>query len=171
MKKKKIKKLARLLHKEVETQRREREEKYSIKETSISSQSHVCEYDEEVSNKVFNFILNLIKIQSKLSLDFNQDYINIHCNLNQFRKSNSNPNYPTKEESIEISVNHGGFRIRRDYDNFISFQDENFLVNLKPHLIEKYEQISKETIKEIMDDVLIITNLSRECNLDELLNN
>lgn len=166
MKKNKLKKLARLLYLESDKYRREREEKYSIKEPS--SQPLMNDYDEEVSNKVFNFVLNLIKIQSKLGLDFNQDYINIHCNLNQFKKSNSN--YPTKEESFEIVINQQGFRVRRDYDNYISFRDENFLETLKPHLYEKYKQTSKESIKELMDEVMIITNLSRENNLDELLN-
>ena len=166
MKKKKLKKIAHLLHIEVENYRRKREEMYAIKEISIHN--HICEFDEEVSNKIFNFILNLIKLQSKISIDYQENYINLHCNLNQFRKSNSN--YPTKEESIDINVDKSGFKIRKDYDNYISYQDPLFLDKLKPHLMERYRNISKDTINEIMDDVMVLTNLSRENNLDELLN-
>jgi CRISPR/Cas system endoribonuclease Cas6 (RAMP superfamily) len=81
----------------------------------------------------------------------------------------STSNRSIKEEHIEISISSEGFRLRRNYDNYISFRDENFLEILKPHLVERYKKISKENIKEIIDDVMIITNLSRENNLDELL--
>jgi hypothetical protein len=169
MKIKKLKKLAKFIHEvgRVNRMKRLEIEDRCIPATPIFSQSHICDYDEEISNKVSNFILNLIKLQSKLNLDFNENCINIHCDLTQFMKSTSNRSI--KEEHIEISISSEGFRLRRNYDNYISFRDENFLEILKPHLVERYKKISKENIKEIIDDVMIITNLSRENNLDELL--
>ena len=166
MKTKKLKKLAKFTFEEVEKSRIEREARYSLKEESLHN--HICEYDKAVSNKISNFILNLIKLNSKISIDYQPNYINIHCNLSQFRKYNSN--VPTKEESIDIKIDQNGFKVRKDYENPISYQDPNFLESIRPLLLEKIQKISKESIFEVMDDVLVLTKLSRENNLDEILN-
>lgn len=166
MKTKKLKKLAKFIFEEVEKSRIEREDRYTIKEQSLHN--HICEYDKAVSDRISNFILNLIKLNSKISIDYQPNNINIHCNLSQFRKYNSNT--PIREESIEINIDKMGFRVRKDYENPISYQDPNFLDSIRPLLLEKFQKVSKESIFEIMDDVLVLTKLSRENNLDEILN-
>lgn len=165
MKKKKLKKIVRDVFYDFE---RTKSEEIKIKELN---QLNICEYDKEISDKTLKFILNLAKIQDKINIEYNSDYINIYCSLGQFYKKNNNYNVPTKEESIEISINKEGFKIRKDYGNNISYKDTNLLEIIKPILYQRYCEISRRNLIEIIDEVLVVTNLSRENNLDNLLNN
>jgi hypothetical protein len=168
MKKKKLKKLAKFIFNEVEgmNNRKRTSELMPIKEEI--SQSY-CEYDQEVSDKFFNFICNLMKLKSHLSIEIYDGYITLYGDLDRVNYSSSPTKYSSNEDTIEVKVDRTGFRIRRSYGNYLNYFDDQMLEKLKPMLIEKNKVISKDIVLDIIDDTMVKTNLSRENNLDELL--
>lgn len=168
MKSKKLKKLARLIYDEVDNQRRINDSKLIVKESESGAGYVYCEYDEEVSDKFFTFINNILRLKSHLQIDVNDSSINIYGDLSR-SYSNYSSNKTIQEDNIEVRIDSKGFRIRRNYNNYISYLDSNILEKLKPCLLQKNKIISKEIINDIIDDIMVKTNLSRENNLDELL--
>jgi hypothetical protein len=168
MKAKKLKKLAKLIFNEVEENNRKQRLKSDIMPVSESYTHTYCEYDQEVSDKFFNFVCNLIKLKNHLSIEIYEDYINIGGDLDRVKYSNSPSKY-NSEDIIEVKIDKNGFRVRRSYGNYLNYLDGEMLEKLKPMLVEKNKIISKEIIIDIIDDIMVKTNLSRENNLDELL--
>jgi len=168
MKTKKIKKLAKFIFNEVEgMNRKKRYASDTIPMKEEVSQSN-CEYDKEVSDKFFNFVCNLMKLKTYLSIDIYDEHISINGDLDRTTPNSSMSKY-NNEDVIEIRVDKAGFRVRRSYGNYLSYSDNQMLEKLKPMLIEKNKVISKQIILDTIDDIMVKTNLSRENNLDELL--
>lgn len=164
MKKKKIKDLAKQIVKlGREYDRKRYESPRELKEDE--SNLDYCEYDEKVSEKFSKFVLNLIKIKDKISIDLFEHSFNIHCDINRFK--NSNKNYT--ENTFDIKVDKFGFRLRRNYSNYTSYKDSNMFELLKEQIIEKNKIVSKELILETVDDLTVELNLSRDNNLEEIL--
>jgi hypothetical protein len=163
MKKKKLKKIAKFIFDSVEKKQLRSSE---IKETYESSLA--LSYDEETSNKISDFILNLITLDSKINLEVNENYINIYCNLSQF-SNHSKGNTLTKDESLELNITDSSLRIRKDYGTYIVYKDSVTFNKLKPILLEKHQKNSNEELQKIINDVMIVTKLSRDSNLNILL--
>jgi len=159
MKKKKLKKIAKLIYQEVNS----RESKIRTSET----EQFQFEYDEHISEKVYNFILNLVRLESKINIEIKNEYISLYCNLSQFKSYNTKN--PTKDEYLEVFISKSGFKIIKNHQNQICFSDSSIFEKIKPSLIERYKKVSKENVCDIINDTLILTNLSRENNLDEIL--
>jgi hypothetical protein len=161
MKKKNLKKLAKLLYKEA----RDYETKFqeSIPTKSEINRCDSLEYDEEISNKFYNFVCNLVKLRDRLNVNVSERYIGIDGNINQ----------PTggklKEDYIDIRIYESDFSVTRNYSRSYSFKDPHMLERLKPQLFSKFKEISKESLLDIIDDVMVTTGLSRENNLEEIL--
>ena len=168
MKTKKLKKLAKFIFNEVEENNRKQRLKSELMPVTESYTHTYCEYDQEVSDKFFNFVCNLIKLKSHLSIEICEDSINIGGDLDRVTYSNTPTKY-NSEDIIEVKIDKTGFRVRRSYGNYLNYIDDQMLEKLKPMLIEKNKIISKDIVLDIIDDIMVKTNLSRENNLDELL--
>jgi hypothetical protein len=168
MKTKKFKKLAKLIFDEVEENNRKQRLKSELMPVTESYTHTYCEYDQEVSDKFFNFVCNLIKLKSHLSIEICEDSINIGGDLDRVTYSNTPTKY-NSEDIIEVKIDKTGFRVRRSYGNYLNYLDSEMLQKLKPMLVEKNKIISKQIILDTIDDIMVKTNLSRENNLDELL--
>lgn len=164
MKKKKIKDLAKQIVKlGREYDRKRYQEPVAIKESD--SDLNYCEYDEKVSEKFSKFVLNLIKVKDKISIDMYENSFSIFCDLNRYKNNTKNYN----EESFDIKIDKVGFRIRRNYSNYISYKDPDIFNSLRCQIIEKNKIVSKELILNTVDDLIVELNLSRENNLEEIL--
>jgi hypothetical protein len=168
MKTKKFKKLAKLIFDEVEENNRKQRSKSELMPVTESYTHTYCEYDQEVSDKFFNFVSNLIKLKNHLSIEICEDSIYIGGDLDRVTYSNTPTKY-NSEDIIEVKIDKTGFRVRRSYGNYLNYLDSEMLEKLKPVLVEKNKIVSKEMIIDIIDDIMVKTNLSRENNLDELL--
>jgi hypothetical protein len=167
MKTKKLKKISKFIFNEVE--KRNKKQRLNEATPLVESRTHsYCEYDKEVSDKFFNFVCNLIKLKNHLSIELFDEYIGISGDLDRV-KYQSSPNKYVSEDIIEIRIDKDGFRLRRSYSNYLNYLDSEMFQRLKPRLVEKNKIVSKEMIIDIIDDVMVKTNLSRENNLDELL--
>lgn len=166
MKKNKLKKLAKFIH---ELQLEETKSKWVTKDDGIYAKSpepdktHQCECDPEVVDKMFTLITGLIRFKDKINFNINEDSIVIYGNLEQFKSTKS-----SIEDYIEITVNKEGFRVSRRYSN-LRFKEPNLFDKLLPTLMELNQSVSGILLEEIVDDVMVITKLSRDSNLEELL--
>jgi len=70
---------------------------------------------------------------------------------------------------LEVIIDMRGFRINRGWSSRVSYKDDKIFQRLLPDVIEKQKIINKENINEMIDDIMVLTKLSRENNLDELL--
>jgi hypothetical protein len=165
MKKKKIKDLAKKLVKFGREYDRKRynEEPVALKEDS--SDLNYCEYDEKVSQKFSKFVLNLIKLKDKISINLYEYGFDIFCDLNKFK--NGSKNY--SENTFDIRIDKIGFKIRRNYSNWTAYKDSEIFNSLKEQIVEKNKIVSKELLFETVDELTVELNLSRENNLDEIL--
>lgn len=157
MKKRKLKKLAKLISNQQQTNNL-----YSKKPNSIDMEKkdemQRCSFDKEVSDRFFNFICNIIKLKSYIDINIFDSCISISGDLSQ---STINKN---QDFYVNIMIDKDGFRLGR-----ISYCDNTLFDRIRPAMIEKDNIVSKELINTIMDDIMVKTNLSRENNLDELL--
>ena len=162
MKNKKIKKLAKLLHEEMRSQ-----EVYAITE------SYLHDADQETSDKFFNFVCNLLKLQGKLNIHITSDNIIISGDLDQFEKTKSanwqNGAVVKTTGELEVVVDKFGFRINRGWSSRASYKDDKIFERLLPAAIEIQKVVNKEVINDLIDDIMVLTKLSRENNLKELL--
>ena len=165
MKKKKIKDLAKQIVKFNREYDRKRYDKEVPVPEDLGNSLNYCEYDEKVSDKFSKFVLNLIKVKDKMTIDMYEKSFNIYCDLNRYKNNTKNYN----EESFDIKIDEIGFRIRRNYSNYTSYKDPNIFNNLKELVIEKNKIVSKELILNTVDDLIVELNLSRENNLEEIL--
>lgn len=164
MKKKEIKKIAKQIFRLVKKSDRK---KYSEPSPAKIEEREFgyCEFDESVSKKFSKFVLNLIKIKDKINIEpFNEGF-SIFCDLNRVKSSKT---YNT-ENTFDIRIEKVGFRIRRNYSNYLAYKDPNILESLRKDINEINQSISKELIEVTIDDLIVELNFSRENNLNEIL--
>jgi hypothetical protein len=159
MRKKKIKKLAKLIF--IEAGKLESKKMASIDVPTLNG----IDYDKEVSDKFYHFVSNLVKLRDRLCVEVSDDFISIYGDLNINKKSNN----PIKENRIEIKISKEGFTLVKDYSQSHNYQDILMLERIRPQIVDKFKKVTKESMLEIIDDVMINAGLSRENNLDEIL--
>lgn len=163
MKNKKAKKLAKFIFNEVK--RYENENTKCVQSEDLQ----VCDYDADVSEKFFEFVCNLVKLQGKIDISINSESISLCGDLSQFKNSNSNSK-SYKDDYIDIRVTKKGFKIIKSYETNIHYEDTSIFDRLKPILIDEYRNSSKDKMSTIIDDIMVLTKLSRDSNLDKILN-
>jgi len=165
MKKKKLKKIAKFILEESKNQK-SKNQKVEYTEDCVKAELekiHQCECDREVTEKLFTLITGLVKFKNKINFNITNDYISIHGNLDNFKKTRTN-----MEDYIEIHINKDGFRVSRGYTN-LNFKDSDIFNRILPIVIEANQEVSSHLLEEVVDDIMVITKLSRDNNLEELL--
>jgi hypothetical protein len=142
----------------------------ALKKRKRNSNELFCEFDQEISEKFYKFILAIFKFRDILSFELNDESIGIYGDLNRMiTKSNSNNGSYQSEDIIDIKISKEGFSFKRNYGFNISFSDIEMFEKLKVDLREKNEIYSKSRLIESIDEISILTNVVRELNLDNLI--
>ena len=125
-------------------------------------------YNEVVSKKILILISGLSKIQTKVRINIKKNSIDIKCNLNRFKTFTNNQLYIENETFIYIHENGFTFEKTNLY-NTIKYLDNQMLEKAKLILLKnRSECIVRELINNI-DEVMETTNIMRECNLSQIL--
>lgn len=175
MKKKKIRKISNKIFSLMNKEKSKYEKK--LQSNVIESNGiHYCEYDEQTLSKIKSFIINLLKLENHLRVDIHDNGISMNCDLYPFIKKQNNTNQysgskslVTNDDNISVEINKHGVCIRKSYSKYVSYKDQNLLEEMRPIFTDRLKDLSKDTLTNIIDDVMIITNLSRDTNLDEIL--
>lgn len=175
-KQKKLQKVAKFLYDEFRQIEKSRYEvEASIKESEYIS-LNIMEYDQKVSEKFKNFVLNLTKLKDKIRIGLSENHIQISGNLdpnyNHYNSMVSGPGIKnsSSEDYIEIRITDKDFTVSRNYSQPITYKDSNMLNDLVSKIKEKSQEVNKDIIIDMIDDIMVRNNLSRESNLNEILN-
>lgn len=174
-KQKKLQKIAKFLYDEFrQTEKVRYENEAMLKEAEIIS-LNIMEYDEKVSERFKNFILNLIKLKDKIRINITETDIRISGNLDPNYSNYNNivsmPGLKTSNEDyVDIRISHQDFTMSRNYSQPITYKDPNMFSVLVDKIKEKSQEVNKDIIIDMIDDIMVRNNLSRESNLNEILN-
>ena len=170
--KKKLQKLAQYLYHEFRQIERERyDAEVKVKEELQPQNLNYNSYDESVSKKFKNFVLNLIKVKDKIRIEVTKDCIYMNGDLDSIRTNYNQANKyaVASEDVIDIRITKEGFSLCRRYGQSFSFEDNQMYEQLKEQILDKSKEMNKEIIIDMIDDIMLKTNLNRESNLDQIL--
>ena len=140
-------------------------------------------YKKEYSDKVNKLIDRILTMDENLSIGISEDDITLRASITNDDCNKSNTNYNNsnsavskrgtmseEDYSLSINVYKTGFKISRNYDNSIYFEDPDMYNNILQKCIDKKEKITNNKFNTIIDDFLVKSKLSRGANIDDLLN-
>lgn len=162
MKEKNLKKLAKLISNQLNSQNpiKSFEEEYR------------AEYDSEVSDKMKKFILNVINYKENLSINISEKYFNIAAtDIKNIKKSHTKGSFISKSSDdnyLEISVDEKGFYINYGYRKRSRYADDKIFNELLPMIKQRNKEINSENFNEIWEEVMVESGMMRDNNLDEL---
>lgn len=162
MKKKKIKKLAKLILKEVQSLK-----KY---ETKIRERVDYAPFDKEVSDKTKNLILQLIQYDENVKINLSEDSFNISTYDITAIKKPVQKNTPINEDNyLEIYVvKDEGFSINLAYAKRSHYEDEKIYNELFDVVSHRVIENSKVNFTEIWNRVVKESGIMRDNNLNDL---
>ena len=164
MKKSKLKKIAKLLHQEVRSY-----EKIGIGRPTREKIDY-SDYDGEVSEKVKNLILNVIKFKDNIHISSNDEYFSISSNdATQIKKPRLKNHLHSDERYLEINVQKGeGFTVTYGYSRRTNYTDVNLFDELNPIVKSRLKEINAENFTEIWETLMKDSGVMRDNNLEQL---
>lgn len=137
-----------------------------------SSESlNYSEYDSEISKKLYDLVLNIIKYKDSMNMSYSSDRINISVpNIKDIKNSKVNSRTPYNDDYyLDINiVKDKGFSISYSYKQRSNYNDKemyNLLINI---VSERLKEINSENFNDIWNSVIMESGLIRENNLEKL---
>ena len=164
MKKKDLKKIAKIITGEIRN--------YNSPMAEKVEEYTWCEYDSEVSSKFKKMILSLSNYKNNLRFDVSDSRISISTeDLTLIKSGKLNPNQSFNEENyLRIEVTNEGFSINHGYNKRSFYKDDNMYNDLIDDIKDITKKINSDNFLEIWDDVMKESGVIRDSNLDDLLN-
>ena len=130
------------------------------------------EYDKEVSTKMKDLILNIIKYKENININLSECSFHISTPDIKTIKSynNSSGKLYNDDNYLEIVVNKLGFSISHGYNKRSRYKDENILNELLPIIESRVSEINRENFTEIWETILKDSGIMRDNNLNNLFN-
>ena len=164
MKKKDLKKIAKIITDEIRN--------YNSPMAEKIDEYTWCEYDPEVSAKFKKMILSLSNYKNNLRFDVSDSRISISTeDLTLIKSGKSKPNQLYNEENyLRIEVFKDGFSVNHGYNKRSFYKDDNMYNDLIDDIKDITKKINSDNFIEIWDDVMKESGVIRDSNLDDLLN-
>lgn len=165
MKKKDLKKIAKIITEEIRN--------YNSPTIEKGEEYIWCEYDSEVSSKFKKMILSLSNYKNNLRFDVNDSRISISTDditLIKSGKTNNNRLY-SEENYLRIEITKKGFDVNHGYSKRSFYKDDNMYNDLVDDIKNITKRVNSENFTEIWTDVMKESGVIRDSNLDDLLNN
>jgi hypothetical protein len=164
MKKKDLKKIAKIITEEIRN--------YNSPMSEKVEEYTWCEYDSEVSNKFKKMILSLSNYKNNLRFDVNDTRICItteDLTLIKSGKASSNRVY-NEDNYLRVEVVKDGFSVNHGYNKRSFYRDNNMYNDLIDDIKDITKKINSDNFTEIWTDVMKESGVIRDSNLDDLLN-
>ena len=164
MKKKDLKKIAKIITEEIRI--------YNSPMAEKVEEYTWCEYDSEVSNKFKKMILSLSNYKNNLRFDVNDTRICItteDLTLIKSGKASSNRVY-NEYNYLRVEVVKDGFSVNHGYNKRSFYRDNNMYNDLIDDIKDITKKINSDNFTEIWTDVMKESGVIRDSNLDDLLN-
>jgi hypothetical protein len=150
---------------------------------------HWCDYNEDVSNKIISLVSNIVKYKdnSTINISIKESNIFIHVgsvsNIKGSKPTKSgglsgingtvtinNPLSLSSESYLEINlIKDRGFVFNYKYNNQVYFKDDKIYDSLYDIIVSKYNEISSYKFNKSYKEILDLSGLNREYNLENLL--
>lgn len=166
MKKSKVKKIATMIYEQVRN--------YEKNQVTTRENINYNDYDVEVSQKVKNLILNIIKYKDNIHITIGDDYFTVSTNDATKIKNNQgikvNPYKISEDYYFEISVQQDeGFTLNYGYSKRSNFLDKSMFSELSPVIKQRLKEINAENFSEIWETLMKDSGIMRDNNLETLL--
>jgi len=139
---------------------------------NASESLNYSEYDSDVSKKLYDLVLNIIKYKDSMNISYNSNKINISVpNIKDIKKVNSKVSRSVYNDDYYLDINivkDKGFSISYSYKQRSNYNDKemyNLLINI---VSERLKEINSENFNDIWNSVVIESGLIRENNLEKL---
>ena len=162
MKKKKLKKIAKLIFTEVNSLQK--------KDEPIRERVDYVPYDSDVSEKTKNLILKLIDYNDNVNINFSSESFSISTpDITSIKKRASKNTLYNDDNYLDIHVvKDEGFSINLSYQKRSNYEDKNIFSELIDMVSERVMRINKENFIHIWDKVMKESGIIRDNNLDQL---
>ena len=164
MKKKDLKKIAKIITNEIRN--------YNSPMAEKVEEHTWCEYDSEVSSKFKKMILSLSNYKNNLRFDVNDSKISITTDDLTLIKSGkaSNNRLYNEENYLRVEITKEGFNVNHGYNKRSFYKDDNMYNDLINDIKDITKRVNSDNFTEIWTDVMKESGIIRDSNLDDLLN-
>jgi hypothetical protein len=164
MKKKKVKKIAKKLYKQITN--------YKGDLRPIKESINYCDYDSEVSEKFKKLILCIIEYKDNININVSTDSFSISIpDISLIKKPTQKGRLYNDDNYLEIVVNKSeGFSINQGYSKRSNYKDIKIFNELHSIVNKRLKEINGENFGEILENILKESGIMRDNNLEELLN-
>jgi hypothetical protein len=162
MKKKTLKKIAKLIFTEVNSLQKV--------DAPVRERVDYVPYDSEVSEKTKNLILKLIDYNDNVNIHFSEESFSISTpDISSIKKKASKNTLYNDDNYLDIHVVKGeGFSINLAYQKRTSYSDKKIFSELIDIISQRVMEINKENFTSIWDKVIKESGIIRDNNLEQL---
>jgi len=162
MKKKKLKKIAKLIFTEVNSLQK--------MDTPIRERVDYVPYDSEVSEKTKNLILKLIDYNENVNINFSSESFSISTqDITNIKKKIPKNTLYNDDNYLDIHViKDEGFSINLAYQKRTNYEDKKIFSELIDVVTKRVMETNRENFTDIWDKVMKDSGIIRDNNLEQL---
>ena len=162
MKKKKLKKIAKLIFTEVNSLQK--------MDAPIRERVDYVPYDSEVSEKTKNLILKLIDYNENVNINFSSESFSISTpDITSIKKRASKNTLYNDDNYLDIHViKDEGFSINLAYQKRTNYEDKDIFIELIDMVTKRVMETNRENFTAIWDKVMKDSGIIRDNNLEQL---
>ena len=162
MKKKKLKKIAKLIFTEVNSLQK--------MDAPIRERVDYVPYDSEVSEKTKNLILKLIDYNENVNINFSSESFSISTpDITSIKKRASKNTLYNDDNYLDIHViKDEGFSINLAYQKRTNYKDKDIFIELIDMVTKRVMETNRENFTAIWDKVMKDSGIIRDNNLEQL---
>lgn len=162
MKKKKLKKIAKLIFTEVNSLQK--------MDAPIRERVDYVPYDSEVSEKTKNLILKLIDYNENVNINFSSESFSISTpDITSIKNRASKNTLYNDDNYLDIHViKDEGFSINLAYQKRTNYEDKEMFIELVDMVTKRVMETNRENFTDIWDKVMKDSGIIRDNNLEQL---
>lgn len=164
MKKKKLKKIAKLIFTEVNSLQK------MDSPIPIRERVDYVPYDSEVSEKTKNLILKLIDYNENVNINLSSESFSISTpDITSIKKRASKNTLYNDDNYLDIHViKDEGFSINLAYQKRTNYEDKEMFIELIDMITKRVVETNRENFTDIWDKVMKDSGIIRDNNLEQL---
>jgi hypothetical protein len=178
MKRRKLKKIAKFLIKEIDKYNSEPEEElqevYEVDEPTNYNWTNFNDYDPSVSEKTKKLVVSLYQYRDRLSVTLTESEIYISCSdLTNIKKpkNTNNKMLVSHGNYIEIYIyKDRGFTITYNDFGYTKYMDVKMYDELLSDIKKINDELNRNNFNDIYQSIMKDSGVIREANLDEVFN-
>lgn len=169
MKSKKIEKIVKRIVSSIRNEEQKERSDIMLKSTieEPSMDYMFTESDDECKKKIRNLVPRLLSLRDQIEFNLSERRMTLSSRYEQNKYS---PKSSNKNTYFHIEILKDSGFILNCNERKIFMKDASLFDEIKPKVKEIFDKINQENFNELYNIVMVDNGLSRESNLDEILN-